>query len=180
MSSDLFMLMNRPGTPFLYYSSIMRGMDIPNIFEGDIIEIKGEAYVVCYNSGFYAISLNTTQSIKSIKLRDCTGYKVVSNTYLKKDIKIEKVAKLGLKFRGITFSYNDIYGRYGDCLLINSNDGMLIPIREVQQEARVTYKGRKLYFGDFVDDGEVLLYKGQCCLKKGQRYYNIKNGGIIE
>ena len=177
VNNELFILPKRPGTPFLRYDTILRGMDIPNLFEGDILLSNEKQYVICYKSGFYALPIK--RDSPCILLSELTNYKRISNIYKRPDVLIDRPSKLNLKYHDTIFTYAEIFDVVNNNFHVNAYNGMLIPINATQQDARITYEGRHLYFGDFVEDGEVVLRKGVCALRKNMRYYSIKTKGEI-
>lgn len=174
IDEDSFFLMNRPGTPILLYSTIMHGLDIPNLYEGDIVLINRNRYIVSHANGYKAVSLRKKSNII---FDENLRYKVISNIYREPDIHIETTIKNNYKFHSLIFGIDKIYGSYKECLIVNMGGGLLLPIDEIQQDARFSYEGKKIFFGDELNGGEVCLKNGRLCIKQDTKFTDINLGG---
>lgn len=144
---DHFVLTERPGSPILTYDTVMRGFDIINLFEGDIVEDEeGNEYLVSYYRGINYKNIETGKSLKKINGKT----KIISNIY-KRDVK----EKLKITPQGQSFKYNDIvfnlrviYGVHEGKLLVNA-DGLIVDPQEVQQYTGIRVEAKqRLFFGD--------------------------------
>lgn len=141
LSEDTFFLSNRPGTPILKYSIILRSVPDTDMFDGDIISYLDEIYTVKYHRGFNCIS--STGKIIDIPL---DNYNIINNVY-----KLNKELKTPLPKYKIGKNYyctiRKFYGvDKGKGLLINDRNIGYVSFGEVYQYAGVKSKNKKLYF----------------------------------
>ena len=158
VDEEHFVLLNRPGTPILSYATVLRGMDIPGVFEGDIISFEGTDYIVKYQRGFNAISIDKS---KIITLENITAENVKTHMFFQRSF--DWIEPATIKFRvnqNKFFTFQNIYGYFDGRLLFT--DSKLCKQKEIiaQQDAGVTYQGKKACFGKN-PFGTVKLVKGK-------------------
>lgn len=158
IDEEHFVLLNRPGSPILRYDTVLRGMDINGIFEGDIVNYEGTDYMIKYQRGFNAISLDKS---KVITLDNITACNVKTHMYYQRDF--AWIEPTMIKFRvnnNKFFTLRNIYGYFDNRIVFNDiklrNKETLI----VQQDAGLTYDGQRACFGNNAF-GSVKLVKGK-------------------
>ena len=171
-----FALLKCPSSPRLQLKSIRRGDPFTKLCEGDIIEWKGDQWLVCYERGFYVINESyVTQTLD--KLDD---YKLVGDCFSSEfPIPILKRNKCLFKYKDTVFRLEDIVGAYGDDSLILRCLSKPIPISEVQQDAGIMLNKQRLYFGDETENGILDLYKGRVVFRKEDKYFDAITGGSM-
>lgn len=167
-----FVLLNRPNTPRLLFKSIRRGDSESGLFEGDIIEMDGREWLICYERGFYAIDSNYI--IKHLyTLRD---FKVLGTcSEIKSPVPINFRTKHLFSYDGNIFRLNDIIGAYEGKLLLRSLSEP-VDVSLIKQECCVTYNGSRVYLGDELDIGTVVLRGGRITVSKEDKIIDIVTG----
>lgn len=156
VSDSTFVLLSSPGTPILKYDLILRGDNDSNLYEGDIISYDDTLWVICYERGFYAISVDyTTMSLPDKDI------KVVGN-YFDTDfpVRINTKKKHLFKHKDIVFRLQDIVGGYDNKLIVRSISDPISP-DDVQQEVCARYDKKRIYLGDIVNGVTVSTVNGR-------------------
>lgn len=170
IDDNYFILTERPGSPLLRYDMILRGMDIPGIFEGDILLDNGKEFVIQYQRGFMAVSKDKEQK----SLSSIPNIQVVSNIYKRNDFVIPKLLAMMYKIReSDLFELDCILGVNEGNLILNYKEGMLVPEHEIKQYAGITYLGNSMYFGDEINGNKLMLRQGRCAILDGDKYLDI-------
>lgn len=152
LSEETFFLSNRPGTPILRYSVILRNMPNTNIYDGDIIEYRSKEYIVKYHRGFNCIANDG----EVINLPE-TNYTIKGNIY-----KNNEMAKVPLpKYKIGKNYYCTIRKFYGankaKGILVNDRNIGYAAFKDIFQYAGISNNKQKLYF----TKNEVELVKGR-------------------
>lgn len=155
ITADLFILTNRSGSPILRYDTILRGMDIPNIYEGDIITYKQRDYIVKYQRGFNAISIDG----QVINLQWVKDIKVKTHMYFQDIFKRIELTKIRYRCGDFYFTIRKIYGATKTHLIVNDRNKKFLPLTEIQQDAGISMCNKRLYYGNNADVN-VCLHKG--------------------
>lgn len=175
-SDNLFVLTKRNNSPHLLYNTIRRGDPETNLYEGDVIEMDGTEWLVCYERGFYIIN-------KDYNIRHFTNLNefYVQGTCTEHSIDIPATFKNKHLFRygESLFTLKDIVGSYNDKLILRFAKEP-VSVEDVDQECCCTYKKTKLFFNDVIEDSRVVLYKGRVALHKNNTYVDVVTGGIID
>ena len=156
LDSNFFVLTKRPGSPILRYDSILRGMDVPNLFEGDIIESNGTQYIIKYHRGFNAISLEGD----TLEIKDLRRAKVVDQLYFQDNFKKKYPTRHKYIIDGVDTEFTRFMGATETGVIINDSNLPVVPFFKVMQNTGMRYKGNKLYFGNIINNCPVVLYKG--------------------
>ena len=170
-----FLIFSKPGSPRLLLDTIVRGADMYNLFEGDIVLDGNEEYLICYERGFYAISHNYV-----IKHLDQLHDPIVigSCDTMSFPVSIMEKKRHLFKYKDTIFRMQDIvYGEDGK--LVISSIPRLIDPQDIQQECCMSYNKKKLFLGDCYKDSPVFLYKGRICANTPQGTIDCATGGII-
>lgn len=166
-------LLTAPNSPILRPDTLRRCSDVDNLGEGDVLQINGERYVVCYERGFYAISEN----YRCLSMCDLGDYKVLGDyTELDFPISVALRNKVLYKYKDSVFRLEDICGLYDTGIVVRGMK-LPVPIEEIHQECCITYKGQRVFLGDVFDEGTVVLHNGRVCLNKGNNFVDITTGG---
>ena len=175
ISDKEFVLALKRDSPILKSDVIMRGTDVGDLFEGDIVESDGIKYVVQYMRGFRLCSANN--DIKF--LYELKNYKVVGNIFTEdfpRRVPLRK--KLCFRYRNSRVKLDDITGVYKGYAIVRGITSKLDPC-ELQQDAGLTYKGNTIFFGDIVDGQIVYMYYGRPVIKTPNGIYDIIKEQII-
>lgn len=183
--SNFFTLMNRPGSPILRYKTIMRGCDIPGLFEGDIIEYKGKKYVMRYEMGLAAVSLDG-EVIPSNKLEYIN---VVDNMYFQKEFPIKMNNKLTFKYiekhdkkylnQSKCFCIRSISGAFMDKPLIAIYGSKLVDEDDIMPFTGVRYKGERIHLGECIEGNPLYMEKGRLFIKAMGGCHDVKSSPIL-
>lgn len=166
-------LLTAPNSPILRPDTLRRCSDVDNLGEGDVLQINGERYVICYERGFYAISEN----YRCLSMCDLGNYKVLGDyTELDFPISVALRNKVLYKYKDSVFRLKDICGLYDTGIVVRGMK-LPVPIEEIHQECCITYKGQRVFLGDVFDEGTVVLHNGRVCLNKGNNFVDITTGG---
>lgn len=175
-NNNEFALMNCPNSPRLSLQNIRRGDASTGLYEGDIIEWMDTRWMVCYERGFYVIC----ESYETHPLSELSDFTVVGDCF--KDtfgVPFLKRDKCLFKYNDVIFRLEDIIGPFnGDRVILRSVKKPIL-VEDIQQEAGMSIDGKRVYFGDKVDDGVVDLYKGRIVLLKSGTYIDIFTGGVL-
>lgn len=161
ISEDYFVLLNRPGTPILRYDSIMRGMDIPGVYEGDIISFKHKDYMIKYQKGYNAVSL----SGEVLDISKLKYLKVKTHMYFQNSFKPIVPTLIRMRIRGKIYPIKKIFGATKKGIVVNERGLGVVEINEIQQDAGMRVDGKKVYFGKN-DDKFVCLKRGRVIVDK--------------
>lgn len=173
----IFVCLRKPGTPLLKQDTIRRGDPDTHLFEGDLLDMDGERWVVSYERGFYVI--NEDYQIKY--LYDLKDYKVVSNTYCEEPpVPVNYRNKHLFKYKDKIFRLNDIVGAAKNGNLILRAISRTVPAVCVKQECGIAYLGQRVYLGDRFEGKTVVLKYGRVCLRDGAKHIDIVTGGAID
>lgn len=180
-----FALINRPGSPILRYNTIMKGCDIPRVYEGDIIEYHGKEYIIHNEIGFCAISLDGER----IYLDDLDEIKVVNNMYFQNKFKVfskkctfKYVEKTEKRFLGgeREFGFRSIMGGIAGKPLISIYGAKLSDASDIRMFTGIRYKGKRIYFGDEIEGSIVYMERGRVKMKVNGLEYDLrKNNSIL-
>lgn len=157
ISDKKYCLTMKPGSPLLDLRVVMRGTDVDDLWEGDIIqESDGSIYIVYYYGGFFARGVG-----KSKLLSELGEYKKVGTCF---DFDFPySPAFLGnclFKYRDKFFHFYDIVGGFRGKLIVLGISGKVNP-EEVQQPVGTSHNGVDLYYGDLVDGLPVFMKDGR-------------------
>lgn len=175
-TSEEFVLMNKPNTPILSLKSIRRGDKDTMLFEGDLIEMNGDVWTICYERGFYAI--NADYVIRY--LDSLSDYVVIGDcSTMQSPVPINFREKHLFKYKDIIFRLNDIIGAYEGKLLLRSVANP-VDVNDINQECCLTYNGTRVFLNDLIDLGStVSLRYGRVVTKVNGEFVDITNGGVI-
>ena len=169
ISATEFILALKPDSPILLSKHIMRGLDIDNLFEGDIISSGGEKYVVNYMRGFRA----TSEKGELKYLYEFDDYEVIGNVFtMDFPIRAPLRKTMVFKYRNSKIQIKDITGIYKGYVVVKGLTVKLDPT-ELQQEAGFSYKGDTVFFGDLIEGCPVHLYKGRLVIQKADGIYDL-------
>ncbi len=180
-----FTLMNRPGSPILRYNTIMRGCDIPGLFQGDIIEYKGKKYIIKYELGFAAVSLDG-EVIPTNKLEYIN---VIDNMYFQKEFPITYCNKLTFKYvekedkrykgNHRFFGIKSIPGAFNDKSLIAIYGSKLVDEDCISLFTGVKYKGERIHLGECIEGSPLYMEKGRLFIKALGGCHDVKSSPIL-
>lgn len=176
-NSTEFVLLGRPNAPRLQLDSVKRGDRATGLFEGDILEMDGARWVVCYERGFYAISEEYVTKF----LYQLTDYKIVGDYY--KDgfpLTIHARKKHLFKYNDTIFRLEDIVGGLAGQSLILRCCSEPIPLDKVQQECCLVFDNKRVYLGDVIPEGVIELHGGRVCASNMNVYIELTTGGVID
>lgn len=173
LDKDHFCLTQREGCPILTYESITRGGDIPNLFAGDLIEKKGECYLVSYHRGLVARHLDTKELLD---LSD-GNFTKVSTIYNRGIEMINKHTKHLYKYGRSTFYIEHLFGMMEGMLVLNRRKNVFIPVSEVRQYAGIKHPDtqKDLFFGEY----DLTMENGNLLAIKDGQTINITLGGKL-
>lgn len=175
-SPNEFALLGKPNTPRLLLKSIRRGDRDTNLFEGDIISMENDLWVICYERGFYAI--NTNYVVRY--LNTLCNFKVVGDcTCMQSPVPINFREKHLFKYKDIIFRLNDIIGAYKGKLLLRSVSNP-VDVDDVNQECCLAYNGSRIFLGDTINNERVILKYGRVGTVKDNKFIDIATGGVID
>lgn len=168
ISNKTFVLARKPNSPIMRLDDITRGMDIPGLFEGDIIKANGKEYLINYMRGFRASSSDSVAYLDELE-----DYQVIGNIYTNEfPIKCALLRKIVYKYRDNKIKIDDITGIYNGYAIVRGVTDRLCP-DELQQDAGFTYNNTKVFFGDIVE-GEVLtMYCGRPVINVNDKIYDV-------
>lgn len=170
-----FALLGRPGTPRLNAKTIRRGDVETGLYEGDIISMEDDIWLICYERGFYAI--NSSYIVRY--LYALSDYNLIgTNLDTKAPVPINFREKHLFKYGDVVFRINDIVGAYQGKLLLRSVSKPVSP-EDIKQECCLSYKGSRIYLGDETPDGIVELHGGRITLNNDGKLTDIITGGEL-
>lgn len=153
-----FALFARPGTPLLNRDVILRGDSDFDLYEGDIISIDGHKWMCCYERGFYLI--DEEYNIKYFdELKD---FERISNYYdAEFPVHLTTKKKHLFKVRGSVFRLEDIIGGTNDDRIFVRGFNRPIEVNKIRQECCIVKDNNRLFFGDMLPSGRVILKDGR-------------------
>lgn len=161
-----FALLNKENSPLLLINTLVAGMDIPDLYEGTIIKSDNKLYTISFKRGFAAMD-----NFRNVfKLSDIsTPYTIEGEVASFEGLCRQRIS---YRHKDTNFQIKDIIGIVNGNLIIKEYYTR-IPLNEVQQFAGTSYKGSKVYFGDKLDGGTVVMHKGRVCIYDGATYLDI-------
>lgn len=180
-----FTLSNRPGTPILRYNTIMRGSDIPGLFEGDIIEYNGKKYIIKYEMGFAAVSLDK----EVIPVSELSYINVVDNMYFQKEFPISYCNKITFKYieredekflnKERVFGIKSVLGAICDKSFVAIYGSKMVNENDLLQMSGVRYKGKHIYIGEEIEGNKLYMNRGRLYIKAYGKAYDVKSTPIL-
>ena len=170
LDQEHFVLLNKNDSPILKKGLCIRGCDIPGIFEGDILEEDGVQYLVRYQRGFFCKDQNN-ETKYLYELRDAKKVGTLFDTPWP-SARVAFPTKMYYKYHGSLIFPKSILGCYEGRILVADFSDKVRP-EEIQQDAKLTYAGEKIFFGDLVDGYPVELYYGRPVVKHDNIIYDI-------
>lgn len=170
LDREHFVLLNKSDSPILKKGLCIRGCDISNIFEGDIIESEGVEYLVRYQRGFFCKDKNNNTKY----LYELHDIKHIGH-YLDTPwpgVKMTFPAKMYYKYHDALIVPKSFVGCDKGKVIIADIPNRVRP-EELQQEAKITYNNTKIFFGDLVDGYPVELYYGRPVIRYDDVIYDI-------
>lgn len=175
-TADEFALLAKPKSPRLAVNSIRRGDIETHLFEGDVIEMSGVKWLICYERGFYAIN----QDFVIRYLYTLENYEVLG-TYDTIDLGIPIIfrQKYLFKYKDKIMRLQDIVGAYNGGLLLRFASKPISPDL-IQQECCITYDSKRVYLGDKINGYTVELHGGRITMCKGDEIIDMITGGALD
>lgn len=174
--AKLFM---KPNAPVLDMSIVLRGDWESGLYEGEVIHIEDDSWLITYERGFHAI--NSQYQVKHLYQFDGEAY-------------IEGVAGVDIEFpvgyrtkKNHLFCYRDILfhlsnigttGNKPDILMLSN--GNQIPIDRVRQDTCFRLNNSRVFLGDKIDDKIVELRGGRITVETDGGYKDLATGGILD
>lgn len=174
-SEDLLALTSRNNSPHLVYNTIRRGDPETGLFEGDVIEMHNDRWLVCYERGFYII--NSDYIIKHF-CNMSNWYRIGTCDDIDIGVPITFKNKHIFKYADNLFTIKDIVGSYNGKVILRFAKAP-VDINDINQECCCTYNKSKLYFNDIVDNCKVELHGGRITIKTDDGFKDLVTGGII-
>lgn len=164
---DMFILAARSGTPILRASTIGRAMDHMQLAEGDQVLIDGKRYILGYHRGF--------------TFRGDSGIIIPSNaveSYKLMQMDIGEKSKFQFKYRDSVFQLPSLFGCVeGKAVL--SIGCMRADPQDIQVSAGFTCNKKKIFYGDILDGGEVIMWRGRPCVQREGYYVEMPTGNLL-
>lgn len=167
------------GSPVLDMTTIRRGDWESNLYEGDVLHIEDDSWLISYERGFYAI--NSQYQVKHL-------YQLGGEAY------IEGVAKFDIDFpveystkKNHLFCYRDVLfnltnitaeGSKRHTLLLGN--GKQVPIDKTRQDTCLRKNNSRVFLGDKIDGSIVELRGGRIVVKTADGYKDLATGGILD
>lgn len=173
LSQQYFGLMNRPGVPYLRYDSIVRCSDYEDICEGDILLSQDKEYIVEYQKGFYAYTLDRKEKVP---IDELVNPQIINHAFFSDKFKLpaNRPKRIMYKYKDLIFKLQNVYGVSPNGIILNHNKGVVLDPEFIQQCAHISYNGQPLYFGDKVEKRELVLRDGQPVFRVRGRYKTIR------
>jgi hypothetical protein len=174
-----FILMGRPNSPILRYDSISRGSDIPGVFSGDIVSVKGDDYLVIYHRGLVAKNLVT----KKIFYLDEADFRVKSEAEYMGTIVPNRHKKhlyrTEVNGEKIDFYIDHLYGLdpKSKCILHNRRGYGFLTYDSISQYVGIRHPqtNEPLFFGDY----DLHMESGSLVATVNGEKINITKGGKL-
>lgn len=175
INDNEFILLRKWNSPILKAGQLLRGCDLPGIFEGDKLLYEGIEYTVIYRRGFLCKdSDNNTKYLYEMQ-----GFEKLGNIVDDEDCTYSFPKKIYYKYRESNIFPRSIKGATADKVIIDGL-GVTYHFEEVRQEARLSYERKKLYFGDLVSGYPLELYYGRPVIKHDGIIFDIITKQNIE
>ena len=172
LNEECFVLFGCANSPWLRIDSIRRGDPETGLYEGEVIQMDGCNWVICYERGFYAI--NEDYISKHLNtLRDYTVLGDAPNVPI--EMSVSSRANHLFKIDDTIFRIQDIVGAFDGKLLLRSLKEP-IDTDKIQQECCATYKGKRVYLGDMLDGCPLELVNGRLVRKTPDGVIDITSG----
>ena len=166
IDTDRFILMHKVGSPILLTDTICLGADINGVYEGTVLrDANGIEYTVSYKRGFAAMDSNRVAH----KLHDITPFTVLGENG---NISTSCRARVLYKYEDIYFQITDILGVVEDKIIIKNNR-VAINFDLVKQFAGLKVDNKRVFLGDEIDDGIVVMHLGRICLYANNKYIDL-------
>lgn len=174
IDDEQFILMAKPGSPILRTQTIVSCTDIPNVCEGTILtDNNGVDYVVSFKRGFAAMDAQRAV----VKISDIVG------CHISGSIDLSTIAlcrqRLIYRYKDLQFQLKDFVG-ISDGKAIIKESHTPIELSNVQQYAGLTYNGKNVFFGDYIDGFKVVMHKGRICMDCGDHYVDIADMQVLK
>jgi len=167
VNTEQFTLANCPSSPLLRLSTITRVLDDSDLGEGDTILVNGTCMRLYYAGGFFLSDIvGRMQEIPE----DLT-YKLLS-------IGDSSGAKLRFKYKDYVFPIQSFLGRIGNKGVLAAYPEYIDP-KLLQISTGVTYQRQRLFFGDQLEEGEVVMRHGSVGVQIGDDFFAIRKGKIV-
>lgn len=164
-----FILANKENTPILKLGLCRRGCDIPDVYEGDILNCDGEEHVLQYQRGFILLNENRRRRY----LWEFDNFKVVGNIYdTEWAFSINCAKSVRYRYNNTLLYPKSFAGYYKGKILLEGTNTKVSP-RFIQQEACFTYEGEKIFFGDLIEGYPVELYYGRPVIKHDDIIHDV-------
>lgn len=172
IDNKTFVLQNIANSPILRYDGIYWSTLVEDYYEGDLLEVADEIYVVTYSEGFIAVSDN-----RRLRLADLPRpAKKVGHVFRDANKHYITRKRTSYKSGDVLWSIRQVIGANAEGVFLNHSGMGFVPYSNIQQYSGVNYKGTKLYFGDIVKGQRLHLINGDCCLNnitlKEKKYYD--------
>ena len=176
IDDGLFILLGKSNSPKLRLDTIRRGDQESMLFEGDVINMNGDRWLVCYERGFYVI--NSSYIIKHLyQLDEYTFMGTCDNQ--KPIVPISFKMKHLFRYGDIVFRLNDIAGGYDNKVIVRACRNHISP-EDIQQECCMTIDNVKVYLGDTIGDSTVELHGGRIALCSPSGIIDSNGGGNLD
>lgn len=162
-----FTLAARPGTPLLQVATLCRAMDHLPLAEGDTVLIEGKKYAVTYHRGF------TFKSESGVII---PAHAVSSYELLCVDAGVK--SKLQFKYRDHVFQLPSFFGCVDGKAVLSTSLELVEP-DQIQVSAGFTYNKEKVFYGDTINGGEVIMWRGRPCIRKEGAYVEVPTGNLL-
>lgn len=171
---ESFALLRRPNSPVLRLSTLRRGDSDTGLFEGDIIWMENESWLVSYERGFKL----TSESYRIKSFKSLSEYHLTGST-ISRDfpVPMNYKKKIVSKYNDMFFKIQDIVGATEEYFLVKLGCGC-VPLDEIHMDCCMNADGQHLYLGEKFKGHTIALHYGQVCTRddKGQ-YTAITTGG---
>ena len=169
INENEFILLRRVNSPILRAGLVLRGCDLPGVFEGDVLLHEGIEYTVHYHCGFVCKDADKNNKY----LYELKGYEKLGNIVDMENCAYNFPKKIYYKYRDVPIFPRSIKGATADKVIIEGFGVTSHFNEEVRQEARLSYERKKLYFGDLVEGYPLELYYGRPVIKHDGIIYDI-------
>ncbi len=158
--SSYFVLSRRHNTPLLRVETLTRVLDESGVGEGDVVEWQGDRWTVSYDKGFVFTSDEGVKVPASI----CSNYTLLeTNPHTN--------VRITCRFEKWNFPILSFCGHVNGTALAAGCPKYIDPER-IQVSTGYDNPGSKIFFGDIVDGGEVVLKDGCVCIRKPDGTYD--------
>lgn len=175
-TNGTLILLAKPNSPKLSGDEIHYGDPQYGVFEGDVIQANGVEYLVRYNCGFSAINKERV----STELYKFSSYKIVGDYVdlgMQEFFRVNKVHQYAVG--SFVFPLTDILCGNEKSLFVNGKSD-LIELKDIRQSCRYHHDGKKLYFGDLINNCKVELIGGRIAINTVDGPYDIYRKEILD